>query len=965
MACPDENVLHEFSRGALSDEATLEVDAHLDGCSRCRQLVAALASESGIDSVTAPSSLPSAMPRNWNAGDFIGRYRIDALLGAGGMGTVFAAWDPELNRKVALKLVRVRPSVSANVTTGQSRARLLREARAMALLQHPNVVAVFDLGTVNDELFIAMEHVERGTLEAWLARGSKHWREVVRMFAAAGEGLAAAHQAGLVHGDFKPANVLLGTDGRARVTDFGLARQESDPHEGLAGSPPFIAPEQWSGLAPDARSDQFSFSVALYLALFGSHPFPARTPEERIARLKLPPEQMPATPRVPNRIRKAILRGIAANPTARHPSMRELLAALQEPKTRWPRVAAVAGTLALAGAVGFVSTRDPAAACRSAPSPLAGVWDDSTRAKVKQAFAADPRPYAKDAYEQVAATLNSYASAWTATSVQSCEATARGEQSVAANDLKRACLDRRKADLAALVDVLGRADDAAIRLAPNAARQLEPIEGCLDVAALSGVVPLPESAKEQVSSAEAKVAAVRALSGAGYHKEALSLAQPLAKVEVGYPPVEAAAAYALGIALEDSGQFAPAADAYRTAALTAEAGRDDLQAARAWASDAFVVAHQLAKPLEAKPLLDLATAKSLRLGAHHAELDAQLSSVAGAIALANGELEEAAKIFQAGLDKARVGLGPGHPLTRKLASDTASALTQVGRHKDAIPLVEQALRDAEAAVGKSHPELKQYLVTLAITHRQMGHGKEASAYFERARLLIESAEGPDHPSIAECWNGLGAIAKDERRLPDALDAFSRAEALRTKVLGPEHPLTLGSRVNVAIVQRMLGRYEEAVARHREVAEVAARTLNPKHPLIVGALVSVADDYYEWRHYQDALTAYERALKTSDAGLGREHLYTLAARVGLAESYAQVGQKPKARAEFESAISVLEQKDLDPALLAQARFGLAKILTRSEMPRAKALAEQAKSAWSQEKGYEEETAEVSAWLAAQK
>src|SRR5215470_6274154 len=227
-------------------------------------------------------------------GTRFGRYEVLRHAGAGGMGDVYAAYDPELERNVALKLLR--PG-----TAGARAAELKREAQALARLAHANVVAVHDVGTSDGQVYVAMELVEGPTLRAWLAEKPRTAVEILAVFDAAGQGLSAAHGAGLVHRDFKPENVLLGADGRARVTDFGLAVAAGAAGE-LAGSVPYMAPEQLQGEAVDARADQFAFAVALYEALYGERPFAGSTggdvtPTEALLLEVLEGRVRPAPPR--------------------------------------------------------------------------------------------------------------------------------------------------------------------------------------------------------------------------------------------------------------------------------------------------------------------------------------------------------------------------------------------------------------------------------------------------------------------------------------------------------------------------------------------------------------------------------------------------------------------------------------------------------------------------------------------
>ena len=269
---------------------------------------------------------------------WIARFLVVDELGAGGMGRVYAAYDPELDRKVALKLVHRRDSAD-------SEARLQREAQAMARLSHPNVVTVYEVGSHAGQLFIAMELVAGENLAAWLAAATRPWQVVLAMFRAAGEGLAAAHDAGLVHRDFKPANVLVGADGRARVADFGLVHaSEAVPERGagaggaskdltwagtVMGTPAYMAPEQLRGEATDARTDVFSFCLALWEALYGARPFTGATMEERQRAIERGlPDDPPRSSARDRWLRPLLRRGLAADPVRRWPDMRPLLAAL-------------------------------------------------------------------------------------------------------------------------------------------------------------------------------------------------------------------------------------------------------------------------------------------------------------------------------------------------------------------------------------------------------------------------------------------------------------------------------------------------------------------------------------------------------------------------------------------------------------------------------------------------------------
>ena len=313
-----------------------------------------VATDSTVD-VLAPRERVRNMVAARLFGDAVMPARIDRFelireLGAGGMGAVYAAHDPRLDRTIALKVL-------ARAGEGQvANTRLVREAQAMARLRHPNVVAVHEVGTSGEQVFVAMELVEGGTLAEWIRGGPRPWREVLALLIPAGRGLAAAHAAGLVHRDFKPANVLIGADGRALVSDFGLARAGAEPDGGrplaeteataemqrsllespltrtgaLLGTPAYMSPEQFRGEPATPRSDVFAFCVVVWEAIFGRRPFAGETVTELIAaieggRIAAPPRSI----RIPRALRSELLRGMSAHSGARHASMQELLAALE------------------------------------------------------------------------------------------------------------------------------------------------------------------------------------------------------------------------------------------------------------------------------------------------------------------------------------------------------------------------------------------------------------------------------------------------------------------------------------------------------------------------------------------------------------------------------------------------------------------------------------------------------------
>jgi len=407
MECLDDNAVIAYVERILPEAERRQVAAHLDECEVCLAITCAVAR-----STEAPAA--TAGPVELQRGHAIGRYALVEMIGRGAMGSVYVAHDPQLDRKVALKIVRSERFAQRDV-----RARLSREARAMAKVTHPHVVTVYDAGELDDGVFIAMELVSGDTLARWLAAEDRAWRDVVRMFCAIGRGLAAAHAAGIVHRDFKPENVLVDKHGRAAVTDFGLAvapARQVDPAEdidgvalaeaheltrtgALVGTPRYMSPEQFRGGAVDARTDQFSFAVALYDALYHQLPFAGATVGElRAAVIAGALRDRPVPTAVPVRVHQVLVRALAADPADRHASIDHLLDALEAAArpTRGRQIGfglaacllvfATAGTIALTSAHGNKTTppvADPAASSAAAlvaqlPSPKT----DATRIRV-------------------------------------------------------------------------------------------------------------------------------------------------------------------------------------------------------------------------------------------------------------------------------------------------------------------------------------------------------------------------------------------------------------------------------------------------------------------------------------------------------------------------------------------------------------------------------------------------------
>ena len=423
-----------------------------------------------------------------------------SLLGTGGMGAVYAAYDPDLDRKVAPKLLRPDAASVDSV-------RPTREARALAKLAHPNVVSVFDVGTVGAEVVIAMEFIEGMTVTRWLQERVRSVREVLDLFLAAGRGLAAAHQAGLIHRDFKPDNMMVGSDGRVRVMDFGLAGAASsaavvvdDPlasdsqgrsdlrltREGtLLGTPAYMAPEQWQDAQVEAWTDQFSFCVALWEALYGLRPFRGRSLHALMHSVTHGEIDMVSRrkSKVPAFLRRVLERGLARAPGHRFPTMDALLAAIARGQTHQR----TAGVLIGLGAVGviiaaFIGLRTQRIAlCAAHGAEIADVWNDAEKAALRDTLLATEVSYAGSTYEEAVPQIDRWTASWSEMRTQVCsEAEVDGTRTPALYELAIACLDERRDALAGLLEVLANSSATDVQLVLPAIAGLEQVAPCAE-----------------------------------------------------------------------------------------------------------------------------------------------------------------------------------------------------------------------------------------------------------------------------------------------------------------------------------------------------------------------------------------------------------------------------------------------------------------------------------------------------
>ncbi len=935
--CLDAETLAAYVDGLLPADAVSRADRHIDRCRACRGEMSALAATFPEGSGGTSFDLDSVLP----IGPQLGRYEVLGEIGRGNMGVVVRAYDPELQRAVAVKLLA--PKLWHGTA---ARERLRREAQAMARLSHPNVVQVYDVTAHGDALAIAMELVEGSTLRAAIGSG-RPWREQLGLCIAAGRGLAAAHAARLIHRDFKPENVLIAGE-RVVVSDFGLARIEdaSAPPAGapitattLAGTPAYMAPELLRGETATIASDQFSFCVTTYEALHGERPFAGTTLEAlRDAMLRGEVRPAPATTDVPARVRAALLRGLTPAPAERFATMAELLDALTERPTarRWW---IAGGVIAAATTVALVLALRPA---RPSCKAMFG-WE---RMPAIGALGLDG--------VRLAAAVDRYGARWATARRDACEAThVRQEQSERALDLRFACLDRGAREVRELIG-LALAEPTATAHVLEALPRMRDPGSCGATATDAAIDPRLDHAN--------------ALLGAGKTAEA----QTIAELVIASHPTPASLAEALllrGRVESGLGRMEAAEKTFVEAVTAAEHAHADQLVATIWVELVQVTGAQLHHFDSAEAHMRAAEAAFAR-GDPGPGLRGRFAYVAGATHLAAGKYDHARTDLQRALaigDSADHGLahaglcdverntkhaeaarvhcrtaielitaafGPDHPQLAPIYN-TWGAI-EVGERNGAAgrALFAKAIAIWEQAKIVTDRGLALALSNTATTYMDEDKLEVAQPLFERARDLF-AAHHPAHAQRALPLQGLAAIALERGDLRGAVTLYEQALEVIEHVYGKDSEDWLVATFNLALTYQRV----PDLAKATELAsEVTKRALHPGRELwnmaayglqLQGAIAEERGDH------ATQVALYERALTVVG-----EHAPYLRALISqnLGIAYRAAGKHARSIAPLEAAVAYYEEDRSGRYSGGMARFALARSLwDTGDRPRALATA----------------------------
>jgi tetratricopeptide (TPR) repeat protein len=825
-ACPETTRLAQFVEREVDSAAAEELEEHLDACGDCRRVVAF-----AVGGLATESLLP---------GTQVGRYVVRRRLGKGGLGVVYLADDPTLHRLVAVKLLR--PLAGGDVDN----ERLRREAQAMARVDHPNVVAVYDAGTFEGCGFVAMQYVAGRTLAEVLAELPSR-RRTLSLFREAAAGLAAVHDAGLVHRDFTPRNVLVGDDGRVRVTDFGLARTSAAepaapsgggaaPRTTIAGTLPYMAPEQHAPGPIDARADQFAFCVVLWEGLCGKSPFAA---ESEVALAVEKRRGPPAVPRhVPRRLRAVLERGLAQRPEERHDDMRQVERALAPQSGRRAAVAAVAAVLLAFGVCG-VSRRAPAvvaASCPAGSEQLAGVWDPDVRERIEVAFARTGAPWSARAFAQVAGALDRYSREWIARRDAACASSLASEdteRAIAA--LEAACLDDLRRDLGALAGAFAEADRDTVTRAAVLVEELAPVAACAGIDGRTRrPVPPPQPAqRREVDRLRTIITRADALRRAGRHDEALALLPQgdedrLARLD--YEPVRAEWLLARAAALQARVSGADSEAALLATIEAAYAAGHDRVAAQAWLRLTRFRAWQ-GRELDRADQAARLTESAIRRIGGDPQLEEELALARSFIAMGKGDLEGALASADGVLHRQEARLGATAVSLVSPLREKWRAAMLLGRYREAHEAAALALRIGQAGLGAGHPELADLLHMVGAAQLRLGRLPDAEKALTESVRQVEAVFGADHTKLDFPLAELARLRSRQGRHAEAIAVARRGVAIDDRTFSPGAPPSAVARIALAEVLLAGGRPVAAEAESRRAREVLAGALGADHPLV--------------------------------------------------------------------------------------------------------------------------------------
>ena len=836
----------------------------------------------GMAAVLRAVGIESAPPR-------FERFELEDKLGEGAMGQVFLARDMQLDRYVALKVLR-------DQTTETNRARLRREARALARLSHPNVVQVLGVGEQDAQTWIAMEYVPGITLAQWAKKhppaSGPRFDQALRLLMAAGRGLVAAHAAGMVHRDFKPANVLVGDDEAVKVADFGLAQLGTPPESELelstlqagdveatadaltqtgvvAGTPRYMSPEQHRGQRADETSDQFAFAVSAWEVLHGSLPFPAASSYGLVDAMEAHHIAVPAAGHgVPRSVSRALRRAMSPDPRDRFPSMEALLSALPPRRFRRARLWAL-GALTVTMSLGLANAawRSDGPACDAslAHAELSEVWNQRRRHDVRQAVVQTRASYAQTTLQTAMQALDGFAQRWVQQRVAACEAawherSANGQQL----DARIHCLRRQLITADGIIERLSTLQDRRdVERAATAPLGLPDPQACETSSSR-----LPIEFTPRARSLRDELADIEAAWITGDHRSVVQRARAVADEAhaQGLDLLRGDALYRLGSALGALGE--PEAVQAQSEAYAIAVAHDDWTAAAERARHLAFVNTELGQLDDARRWLRYAESASQR---HPTTLStASILRTECSLLAAEGKYERALEVCHRSLGLAEEAQAPQR-LRWQILSMLATVLHRVGRIEQAIEIDMQLRGEARAQLGDTHPRVGGMSLNIGTASQDAGLHEQALAAYQEAVRVFTAAYGPDSVWVVSALMNTGSLhmraghyAAAEDALLAALEAGrDREDDRRARVLH-----------NLAELRRRQGRYDEALQVLQQVQHLETKLLELGHPQTAHTHHTLGNVLMKLDRLQDARRELDRALELRTVSPGSHEMAAL-------------------------------------------------------------------------------------------